>query len=234
MRIATALAMLVTTDARGRLCLACVDALEVSGAGITLMTGTGAGPVCSSDPRTASMEDLQFTLGEGPCNDAFGTRAPVAAPDLGFDAAGRWPAFVDSAVSVGIGAVFAYPLQARHTRVGVLTIYQDRPGSLTDGQSEIAEELAEVLATTVLTMVRTRTIAPALDDAVAHRAEVHQATGMVAAQLDVSPPEALARIRAHAYAQDRSFGEVAADVVGRRLRLTDDGSTGRKETPPGD
>ena len=52
-----------------------------------------------------------------------------------------------------------------------------------------------------------------------HRAEVHQATGMIAFQLGVPLAEALVRLRAHAYANDRLVNEVAADVVGRRLRF---------------
>ena len=52
-----------------------------------------------------------------------------------------------------------------------------------------------------------------------YRAEVHQASGMISVQLNVSLAEALVRLRAHAYAQERPIAEVAADVVARRLRF---------------
>ena len=52
-----------------------------------------------------------------------------------------------------------------------------------------------------------------------YRAEVHQATGMVSVQLGVSLAEALVRLRAHAWAEDRLLADVAADVVARRLRF---------------
>jgi hypothetical protein len=45
---------------------------------------------------------------------------------------------------------------------------------------------------------------------------------MVMVQLGVSLAEALARIRAHAYAQNRQLGEVAADIITRRLRFDPD------------
>ena len=48
---------------------------------------------------------------------------------------------------------------------------------------------------------------------------VHQASGMVAAQLEIGVGEALVRLRAYAFANDRSLSEVAEDVVARRLRL---------------
>jgi len=53
-----------------------------------------------------------------------------------------------------------------------------------------------------------------------HRAEVDQATGMVSVQLGVNIGEAFVRLRAYAYAQDRRLGEVASDIVARRLRLS--------------
>ena len=56
---------------------------------------------------------------------------------------------------------------------------------------------------------------------------VHQAAGMVAAQLDVSVGQALVRLRAYAFANDRSLTEVARDVVERTLRF----GTGNGEAP---
>ena len=56
---------------------------------------------------------------------------------------------------------------------------------------------------------------------VAHRAEVHQATGMVSVQLGVSAAEALARMRAYAFVHNRLLIDVARDVVARRLRFSE-------------
>ena len=49
---------------------------------------------------------------------------------------------------------------------------------------------------------------------------VHQAAGIVSAQLDVSLTEALIRLRAYAFADDRVLTAVAEDVVARRLRMS--------------
>ena len=54
------------------------------------------------------------------------------------------------------------------------------------------------------------------------RAEVSQATGMLVAQLEVEPGEALLRLRAHAFATGRSATDVACDILDRRLRLQAD------------
>jgi GAF domain-containing protein len=58
-----------------------------------------------------------------------------------------------------------------------------------------------------------------LDGLPSDRIKVHQATGMVIAQLGGTPEQALARIRAYAFANNRTMVDVAADLVARRLIL---------------
>ena len=58
-----------------------------------------------------------------------------------------------------------------------------------------------------------------LDQVPTHRAVVHQATGMVSVQRGVVVDDALALLRAYAFAEDRPVGDVAADVVGGVLRF---------------
>jgi len=225
-RLSVALAREIARLPGGRLCRACADAVGVSGAGITLMTSVGGGgPVCASNPRMSALEDLQFTLGEGPCQDAFASGASVHAARLDRDASARWPAFVELARSSGFGAVFAYPMVSSRSKVGVLTLYQDVEGELSAGQHEDSKDLAEVLTETVLGMqpvATTALLSSGMDPASAYRAEVHQAAGMVSIQLNVSVAAALIRVRTHAAATDRPLLAVAKDIVARRLLLTPD------------
>ena len=222
-RIAVAFARETHHSPTARLCTACIEVLEVSGAGITIMGPRNSGPVCVSNRRMASLEDLQFTLGEGPCQDAFRSGRPVLAPRLD-GAAARWPAFVAAAEACGVGAVFAYPMAAGRARVGVLTLYQDTVGDLTDTQQHDSVAVAEVLAETVLSMQDTVTdgsLAPELDGTVVYRAQIYQASGMVAVQEQITADEALLRMRAFSFASGRQLSVVAEDIVGRRLRIGD-------------
>ena len=225
-RIAVAFAREAARSPEARLCSVCVDVLEVAGAGITIMGGVGkGGPVCVSSPGVAALEDLQFTIGEGPCQDAFRSNAPVHAPRLDNGASMRWPSFVDRAQASGVGAVFAYPLSTPGAKVGVLTLYQQDEGELSASQHDDSMAMVGVLTETVLSLqdaAPSGTLAPDLDDAVAYRAEIYQASGMVAVQLQVPVADALVRIRAHAFVAGRPVGAVAADIVARRLRLTND------------
>ncbi|MDO8392635.1 MAG: GAF domain-containing protein [Actinomycetota bacterium] len=224
-RLAVAFARETARSTTARLCAACVEVLAVTGAGITIMGGGQAGPICVSDRNVSALEDLQFAMGQGPCPDAFVSGVPVHAPSLDTTATMKWPSFVTLARESGIGAVFAYPLIAAGTRVGVLTIYQHDEGQLTKEQHDDSIALAEVLTETVLSLqddAPPGTLAPGLADAVEYRAEIYQASGMIAVQLSIPALEALLRIRAHAFANDQTVAETAALIVARRLRLPND------------
>jgi hypothetical protein len=144
----------------------------------------------------------------------------------------RWPSCVDAAQKTGIGAVFAYPMASNGARVGVLTLYQNDEGELSDTQHDDSLAMAGVLTETVLSLqdaAPTGVLAVGLEEAVAYRAEIHQATGMVSVSLQIPVAEALLRIRAHAFAVGRPVGAVASDIVARRLRLADDRNQPRGE-----
>lgn len=223
--LAVAFARETARSATAKLSAACIDALAVSGAGITLMGGDRAGPVCVSDPWVTGLEDLQYTIGSGPCRDAYRTGRPVHAPVLDADASARWPAFVELARASEIGAVFAYPLQVAGANVGVLSLYQRDEGELTPTQHDDSDALAGILAETFLSLQDDEPVgglAAGLDVAVRYRAEIHQAAGMLSIQLSIPVADALLRVRAYAFANDMSVHEVAGLVVARRLRLPDD------------
>ncbi len=156
-------------------------------------------------------------------------------PHLDKMALDRWPSFVGVAHDAGIGAAFAYPLVTKGARVGVLTLYQNDEGELTAAQDTDSIALSEVLTEMVLSLqddAPAGVLAPGLEKAVTYRAEIHQASGMVAIQLQIPVAEALLRIRAHAFSTSRPVGEVAADIVGRRLRLVDDLIEPQEPSPP--
>jgi AmiR/NasT family two-component response regulator len=110
----------------------------------------------------------------------------------------------------------------------VLTLYQETAGPLSAEQTADGLVVADVLART-LTSIQSRSTSPALavelTDTNAHRAEVHQASGMLSVQLGIAVDEARARIRAHAYSTNQSSALVAQQIVSRTLRLTDDRPT---------
>jgi hypothetical protein len=229
-RVAVAFARQVVKAPHARWCDACVDVIGVTGAGITLMGRGDAGPICVSSPQVAALEDLQFDLGQGPCRDAHQTGRPTHVPHLDATIEAKWPTYVELAHRSGIGAVFAYPLTMNRSSLGVLTVYQAMAGELTEDQHQDCQTMAQVLAATILRLQAdepTGELAAELDTAVTYRAELYQASGVVAVQLEISPFEAVARIRGHAFAAGQPVATVAADILAHRLRLPDD------RRPPG-
>jgi len=208
-----------------RLCDVSVEVTGLSGAGILLMSGDlPQGSVCASNSVSALVERLQFELGEGPCVDAYQQDRPVLEPDLAAPVTPRWLAFTPPAVEAGVRAIFGFPLEVGAVRLGALNLYSDRTGSLTDDQHADALVLAGVAAQTVMMMQANAPpgrLAAELEAAGDFQYVVHQASGMVAAQLEVSVGMALMRLRGHAFGNDRPLTEVADDVVARRLRFDD-------------
>ena len=184
--------------------------------------------VYASDRVATELEELILTLGEGPSVDAL-LDGPVLVSDLGdAECAARWPAFTDAAMSAGARALFSLPLRVGAARLGVMDLYRDTPGALE--RSQLADAL--VLADTACALLldgQSDSVPPGRyvpARARPHHPEVHQATGMISVQLGVSIAVALIRLRAYAYAHERRLGDVAADVVARRLRFESDATGG--------
>jgi GAF domain/ANTAR domain len=217
-----------------RLCEVCAEVTEMSGAGIMLMSGDlSRGSICTTNSVSALVDRLQYDLGEGPCVDAYKQDRPVLEPDLAHPRALRWLAFTPPAVGAGVLAVFSFPLQVGAVRLGALNLYRDRPGSLSDEQHADALVMSDIAAQTVLVLQAKAPpgkLADELEEGADFHYAVHQASGMVAAQLDVSVGQALIRLRAYAFGNDRPLAEVADDVVARRLRF--DAASGEKDPCP--
>ena len=214
-----------TEAAPERICELCVEMLDVTGAGISMVTESGnRGVVCSTDVVSARIEDLQFTLGEGPCVDAVHSGAPVLIPD--FDAPGlaleRWPAFIKGAAAAGAGAVFAFPLRIGAISVGAIDLYRDRPGELDAGQLPSALMAANAAALALLRLESGHDDLLSDDPSAGftNELQVHQATGMVQVQLGVSTEQAFVLLRARAFAAGRPLADLASDVVARRVRFS--------------
>ncbi|MFJ1812508.1 MULTISPECIES: GAF and ANTAR domain-containing protein [unclassified Streptomyces] len=207
---------------------ACIDALDITGASVSL---AGAGDAqalwWSSDERAGQLAEAQYTLADGPCRTAFEQAAPALASDLteGRDAL-RWPVFAQQAVALGVKAVFCLPLGANGLAIGTLDLYRDTPGPLSQRDLSFAFPAAEAITTALLALhaqVGAHHGWPGewLDTMETDHEEVHHATGMIMVHLGSSPEDALARLRAHAFGHGQTVTETARDVIAGRIRFHD-------------
>jgi hypothetical protein len=215
-----------------RLCHACVQVLPVQRAAISVyVSGSGLEVLCASDSVAEEVEWTQITLGEGPGVDAVATDGPMIVDDLS-DPSGPWPTFAAQAVKSGVGALYSMPLEVGAIRVGVLDLYRNDAAPLNAKDFADSLAVAELVTAILLTVGRTGRITESLgpwwDQPLSTR-EVHQATGMIVAQLGVTAREAYVRMQAFSYAQGALLNEVANAVVNRRLRFDPDSGADPEE-----
>jgi hypothetical protein len=207
-------------------CEAFLSVLPVTGAAVsTIGEVLGSETVAASDAQSARIDELQFDLGEGPCWDAMRSAQPVLAPSIRTTGATRWPAFTHSVIQDGVSSVFAFPLTVGPVRFGAIDMYSAAPVRLSETQTRQAVAMAEIVSRHVLR----RALAaigegPEAGVSAYSRRLIHQASGVVLAQIDVSADDARLVIQGHAFAAGRSMMDVAQDILAGRLRFTRVGS----------
>ncbi|WP_341830042.1 GAF and ANTAR domain-containing protein [Streptomyces liangshanensis] len=179
----------------------CVRALGVDGVAVSLLLDDGplVEPLWCYPESSARFEELQYTFGEGPGPEAVRTGVVVLEPDLERVRPERWPALLPAALDTPVRGVFCFPLGIGAMRLGVLTVVRHDTHGLS--RQQISDALALTAALTAAFLNEQGTRAAAGRTAVsppseAHRAVVHQATGMISVQLGVELAEALVRQRA--------------------------------------
>jgi len=211
--------MLGTAGKLRRLCERAVASVPAAGAGLSVVAGNNQfSLLAAADPASERLEELQFVLGEGPCVDAAAARRPVLVADLGREGPARWPVYAGAARDAGIRAIFAFPLQVGAAHLGVLDLFRAEPGLLSATGLGRALDLADE-AVAILLDDQTLDDQTLGEPALAGPVELFQAQGMVMVQIGGTLAEAMARIRAHAYAENRRLIDVARAVIARDLRF---------------
>lgn len=221
----------------GAICDTAARLTGADGAAIAVLTSSGdvRELVHATDPLAQQIDELQFTLGEGPCLDAYRhDQAQLCARLDQQEYARWWPGFTAELVGLGVAAVFAFPIPGELRPMGVLELYRRTVGALTEHELGSARVCATAIRAGLEANWRTQVTrsggpSAAVQAAALHgvaaptpedpftRSQVHVAAGMVAVQLKESTRDGLARLRAYAYTHRRSVLAVAADVVSRRL-----------------
>ncbi|WP_367127701.1 GAF and ANTAR domain-containing protein [Saccharothrix sp. HUAS TT1] len=212
----------VSVDA---LCQAAVARLGVSGAVLTVDTSGWPEVRCATDALGERLAELQVTVGEGPAVDIWRGGGPALVADLDAPSSqARWPMFAPLAVEAGASALFALPLCVGAIRAGVLSLYRLDVGHLDAAALIDSLAFAELALRLLLDEHAGLDLADGAEDGLPlHNPHVHQATGMVAVQLDLGMADAFAHLRARAFAEQVPLSGLAADVVARRRRFDHDG-----------
>jgi hypothetical protein len=213
---------LARTEARTpmamRLCLAFNEIVAADGGSITLGYSVPERiTLCATDDPAARVEDAQDVLREGPSLDAYRTGVAVSGLSLA-EQRHRWPMLSDLLDDEGASiSLHAFPVRPDASVVGVVCVHQagEQRLAVTDDDAQF---LANALGVALLGHLDSRSVS---DDRWAMRDTIDQATGMVVAQLRVSPADAVAVLRAHAFAHATALATVSKWVVERELDFSD-------------
>jgi hypothetical protein len=193
--------------------------------------------IYATDSLAQRLDELQYTVGEGPCFDAYLDDSPQFHPELDSTSkTSRWPTFAAEATQLGAHALFAFPIPDGQRPMGVLELYRRSAGTLDAGECAAVEECTATIAHRLVTnwehyVDRFGDVEKALDAAATTdvalgqaaspftRTQIHIAGGMVSVQLGIDADEGVDRLRAYSYACGRRISCVAADIIARRLTL---------------
>ncbi|HEY1530011.1 MAG TPA: GAF and ANTAR domain-containing protein [Galbitalea sp.] len=199
-----------------------LEMFPVSGAAVsTVGELLGSETVSASDPVAVRVDELQFDLGEGPCWDAMRLGRPVLEPHLRTRPATVWPAFSQAILDQDVSSLFAFPLLVGSLRIGAVDLYAVDSVDLSSAQTRQAGVMAAAVGRHVLRRAL-HVIGGDYEDTgnAFSRRLIHQATGMVLAQLRVPTEDAVLILQGHAFATGRTMMEIADDVVERRLTFS--------------
>ncbi|GAA5141550.1 GAF domain-containing protein [Nocardioides marinquilinus] len=209
-----------------RLCATAVAELDLCAAAVSHPPTDGTHLVAAaSDDAARRLEELQFDVGEGPTHDACRERRPVLVPSLDDRALQRWPGFVQAAASVGVAAVFTFPLHVGAALLGALALYRATAGGLSGAEVRTALTLADLTVEAMIDLtLDDDTDAPPFVDALDGQAHVYQAQGIVMVQLGVSLTEALALMRGRAHAEGLSLADLSRAIIDGTASFGQDGT----------
>jgi hypothetical protein len=213
----------------GGLCLVAKEILLLGGASIALTArGQPLTSFCASNETAQSLLDLEITLAEGPGTDAAASAEAVEEKDLAHAATPRWPAYTPSALECGARSVFGFPVRIGLIRLGVVSLFGEQPGELTESQSIDSYLLASVVGRSLLALqagAPPGSLSETLEREAMFDFSVHQAAGMIAVQGSLTIGDALVALRAHAFALNASLTDLAVNVISRRTRFDGESRT---------
>lgn len=182
--------------------------------GITLRRDGQLATVASSDEVAMQMDELQYLGGRGPCLSAMHEGARIEVPDLSAET--RWGDYAGHALSNGVRSVFSLPLTLDGDTRGALNLFAVTPHAFTDADLTRAEAFTRQATTALTILLRhaaTRALDDELRDALATRAVIDQALGILMVTRKISSHEAFEILRHTSQTTNRKVSAIAAELI---------------------
>lgn len=184
------------------------------GAGLTLLEPNHADVIVKSTDFVREIDDIQYSIGQGPCISAAQTGTTMRSGSLGGDQ--RWPRFGPRAGRLGVHSVLSLPLVTPGGVVGAMNVYAHAKDAFDDRAEQLGELFAVPAAISVLNaqiLAQSERLTTQLQAALTSRPLIDQAIGILRSRSGDTAAEAFARLQQMSQHEHLKLTAVAAALV---------------------
>ena len=202
------------------ICVIAERALEqADGASLTAFGPSGPRAAAASNEWAGRLDEIQYAEHEGPCIDAARSGTMFRVRDV--DRETRWPSYMPLARNVGARSMVSAPMTVETKTIGALNVYSRWPDAFSAEDASIIEIVAahgSLAAAVSSALLQHRSLADNLRTAMASRAAIEQAKGIIMANVGCSPDEAFVLLSEQSQHENRKVREIAEETVRRTQR----------------
>jgi GAF domain-containing protein len=187
------------------------------GAGVSLIQDGNRISVGATDRKVLAVDDVQYTLGEGPCLSAWAEVQPVIIADTTTDM--RWKDWSDAAAEAGVRSCLSVPLLRGSESIGAMKVYSGSPDAFSDVDQRLLANLARSAAALLGHVQASDTpqrISDTVKEFLVSRDTIGIAGGILMERHDLDRDQALTRIATLASEQKISLSDTAASIARRQ------------------
>ncbi|RKS80221.1 GAF domain-containing protein [Motilibacter peucedani] len=185
-----------------------------SEASVTLLEGDRGTTPAWSGELARDLDEAQYATGQGPCLAAAAGGELVLVPDLASD--DRWPDYIPTAVARGARSSLSVALPVQETVTGALNLYATQPHAFDQESVALARTFAGYAAISVANahlFASTATLCRQMESALASRAVIEQAKGLIVGQRRCTPQQAFEVLVRASSVSNRKLRDIAADLL---------------------
>jgi len=196
--------------------LACETVPSAAMVGLTMLVDGRPRTAVFTDDEAPEIDAAQYDTGTGPCLDAFRHLQVFRIDDMETDR--QWAPFSQAAAAHGIRSSMSIPLLARHEGLGALNFYARTPTAFSDDDVQVGLQFATHAAIVLANSQAywdAHQLGQDLSTAMASRATIEQAKGILMATQRCSADEAFQVLVRASQRDNRKLREVAQQIVAR-------------------
>lgn len=189
------------------------------GAGLTLLEIDRADLIVKSEPFVREIDEIQYSIGEGPCISAAASGETKRSGRLSLDV--RWPQFGPRASALGVHSALSLPLVVTTGVLGAMNVYAHRPNAFDDYSQRCGEAFALSASMAVQNaqiLDQTARLVEQLQAGLKGRGLIDQAVGVLRRRGAATVDEAVEQLKELSRTQEVTLTAAAVSVLEGAVR----------------